>query len=437
MVEFGPGTGAEKESISEPNHRQARVLMIGATESNRTSDAAGEPQSRLREMLGLERNVLVMSLAVFLLGAGEELWKSFLPKYLEALGASAAVIGLFGTSRDFLDAIYQYPGGSVSDRIGSRRALVLFAALAAGGYVIYAFSPSWRFMFLGLVFSMSWASMASPAMFAMIAERLPMERRAMGFTVQAILKRVPIMLSPAIGGLLIARFGLIRGMRVSLLTTAALALIAILAQRRLYNYRVDVGGSTSINLITQFGAMHRVLKRLLVSDIFIRTCEGMVNVFVVLYATNVIGITSLQFGVVVGIQMATSIAAYVPAARLADRYGRKPFVVATFVCFSVFPLAVALSHSFGALIVAFVIGGLRELGEPARKAMIVDLAEPTRRGRTVGLYYLTRSLSITPASAIGGLLWKLDPTIPFFVACAIGLVGTLIFVLTVERRHAS
>ena len=63
----------------------------------------------------------VMSLAVFLLGAGEELWKSFMPKYLEALGAGAAAIWLFGTARDFLDAIYQYPGGYVSDRIGTRR----------------------------------------------------------------------------------------------------------------------------------------------------------------------------------------------------------------------------------------------------------------------------------------------------------------------------
>lgn len=135
--------------------------------------------------------------------------------------------------------------------------------------------------------------------------------------------------------------------------------------------------------------------------------------------------------------MATSIAAYLPAARLADRYGRKPFVVATFVCFSIFPLSVALSDNFAALVVAFVIGGLRELGEPARKAMIVDLADPSRRGRTVGLYYLTRSLSITPAAVVGGLLWKLNPAIPFFVACAIGLAGTLIFVLTVERRYAS
>ena len=392
---------------------------------------------RLRNAFGLERNVVVMSLAVFLLAAGEELWKSFLPKYLEALGATSTVIGLFGTTRDFLDATYQYPGGSISDRIGSRRALVLFAALGAAGSLIYAFSPSWPFIFVGLAFGMGWTSMASPAMFAMIAERLPSERRAMGFTVQAILKRVPVMLSPAIGGLLIARLGLIRGMRISFLITAVLALIAILAQRRLYNIRLEVGAATSLNFLAQFRAMHKALKRLLISDIFIRTCEGMVNVFVVLYATNVIGVSSLQFGVLVGIQMATSIAAYLPAARLADRYGRKPFVVATFVCFSIFPLSVALSDSFAALVLAFVIGGLRELGEPARKAMIVDLADPTRRGRTVGLYYLSRSLSITPAAVVGGFLWKLNPAIPFFVACAIGLAGTMIFVLTAERRYAS
>jgi MFS family permease len=408
--------------------------MKADPQSDRTVERAS---GGLRESLGLERNVVAMSLAVFLLGAGEQLWKSFLPKYLEVLGASTAVIGMFGTASDFLDGVYQYPGGWLSDRVGSRNALVLFAALAGAGYLIYAFSPSWPFIFVGLLFAMAWASMASPAMFAMIAERLPRERRAMGFTVQAILKRVPVMLSPAIGGVLIATFGLARGMRASLLITAALALIAIIAQRRLYNVRVDAQKLTSIDLRSQFRSLHQALKRLLISDIFIRTCEGMVNVFVVLYASNVIGVTAVQFGTLIGIQTATSIAAYIPSARLADRYGRKPFVVATFICFSVFPLAIAVSHSFKALVIAFVIGGLRELGEPARKAMIVDLADQTRRGRTVGLYYLTRSLSITPASVIGGLLWKINPAIPFFVACAIGLTGTLIFTLTVERRYAS
>jgi hypothetical protein len=60
---------------------------------------------RLRHFFGLERNVVAASGAVFLLGFGQELWKKFLPKYLEALGASAPVIGLFGTAEDFLDVL--------------------------------------------------------------------------------------------------------------------------------------------------------------------------------------------------------------------------------------------------------------------------------------------------------------------------------------------
>ena len=63
-------------------------------------------------------------------------------------------------------------------------------------------------------------------------------------------------------------------------------------------------------------------------------------------------------------------------------------------------------------------------------------AEPHLRARTVGLYYLVRSLCITPAAAIGGLLWRLSPQVPFWVAGGIGLVGTVLFAFTVEERHA-
>jgi hypothetical protein len=96
-----------------------------------------------------------------------------------------------------------------------------------------------------------------------------------------------------------------------------------------------------------------------------------------------------------------------------------------------------LARSFTALTFAFVVGGLREIGEPSRKAMIVDFAEPHLRARTVGLYYLVRSLSITPAAALGGLLWRVEPQVPFVVAGIIGLVGTIVFAATVEERYAS
>ena len=86
---------------------------------------------------------------------------------------------------------------------------------------------------------------------------------------------------------------------------------------------------------------------------------------------------------------------------------------------------------------AFVIGGLREVGEPARKALILDLVPGGARARGVGLYYLIRSLAITPAAVTGGLLWKLTPQVPFVLAGAIGLVGTAVFALTVDERHAA
>ena len=104
----------------------------------------------MADYLSLERNVSIASAAVFLLGLGEELWKKFLPKYLESLGAGTAIIGLFGTAEDFFDAIYQYPGGWLADRLGRRRAFLIFIVVASAGYVVYYFAPSWPFIFLGL-----------------------------------------------------------------------------------------------------------------------------------------------------------------------------------------------------------------------------------------------------------------------------------------------
>jgi MFS family permease len=89
-----------------------------------------------------------------------------------------------------------------------------------------------------------------------------------------------------------------------------------------------------------------------------------------------------------------------------------------------------------ALPLAFIVGGLREIGEPARKALIVDLAAPEVRARSIGLYYLIRSAAIAPAVTIGGLLWRTVPAIPFVTAGLVGLIGTTLFAVTVDERHA-
>ena len=371
---------------------------------------------------------------MLLLGFGEELWKKFLPKYLDALGASALAIGAFGAAQDLFDAMYQYPGGWLADRVGRRRAFLAFLALASVGYLVYLLAPSWPWLFLGLACAMAWQSMASPAIFAVIGDALPRESRAMGFTVQSILKRVPMIVSPLAGGALIAALGMVAGIRAGLVATLALTGVTALLVHRI---RLPVAAADALNVRGVWSTFDAALKRLLVSDIVIRACEALAGVFVILYVTDVTGLDVPRFGILVAVQVATSIAVYVPAARLADRIGRKPVVVATFAFFALFPLAVVQAKSFAALVGAFVIGGLREIGEPARKAMIVDLADPRVRARTVGLYSLVRSLSITPAAIVGGLLWRISPELPFWAAGAVGLAGTIVFVATVEERYAA
>ena len=371
---------------------------------------------------------------MFLLGFGENLWKGFLPKYLEALGAPVLAIGLFGTVRDFVDGAYQYPGGWIADRWGRRRALTLFVGLASIGYVIYALAPSWPFVFGGLFFSMAWVSMASPTLFAVVGDALPQGRRAIGFTVQAILKRLPILVAPTLGGLAIAAYGVRGGVRLGLVVTLALAAVtlAVVARVRIPVLRDEA----PIGIRGVWRALPSPLRWLLLSDVFIRTCEGLVDVFLVIYATNVVGVSAPEYGALIAVQTATAILVYVPASKIADRAGRKPFVIATFLCFAAFPLAIVVAKSFFALALAFAVGGLREVGEPARKAMIVDLSRPDIRARSIGLYYLVRSVAIAPAAFTGGLLWNVDPSTPFLVAGAVGIVGTVLFSATVEERYA-
>ncbi len=392
-------------------------------------------RSRLVDALGLERNIVAVSVAMFLLALGENLWKRFLPKYLQMLGAPVAAIGLFGTCEDFLDGVYQYPGGWIADRYGRRRALLLFVTLATLGYVLYWLAPSWPFVFVGLVFVMAWSSMASPTLFAVVGDALPRGRRALGFTVQSILRRVPIAIAPILGGLAIAAYGLQTGVHLGLVVTVVLSMVTLGVVSRV-NIPV-MPDPVPTHIVAVWRSLPTPLRWLLTSDIFIRTCEGLVDVFLVLYAINVIGISAPAYGVLVAVQMTTAIVSYILVARFADRMGRKPFVMATFAAFALFPVAVVLARDFATLVAAFVVGGLREIGEPSRKALIVDLAAPSLRARSVGLYYLIRSLTITPAAFIGGLLWEVTPALPFWMAGLIGLVGVVVFAMTVEERYAA
>jgi MFS family permease len=134
------------------------------------------------------------------------------------------------------------------------------------------------------------------------------------------------------------------------------------------------------------------------------------------------------------VQQTVAIVSYLPGGRLADLQGRTPVVMLTFAFFAGFPLAVWLTTGGAALWLAFIVGGLKEVGEPARKSLIVDLAPDDRRARVVGAYYTIRNLLVVPAGLAGGLLWQQAPYLPLVTASAISAVGLAVFAFTVGLR---
>lgn len=381
--------------------------------------------------VGRNRNVTILAASLFGLALGEELWQAYLPAYLTALGASGLVVGMFGSTKDLLDSAYQYPGGWLADRFGRRRALLVFTALATAGYAIYAIARDWRFVFAGLFGVMAWKSGAFPTTFAVIGDSLPRQRRATAFSVQSVLVRVPRVVAAPLGGLLIASLGVIAGVRRALLFTLLLALVVLLLQRFGYRETTRISRPGAADGIRAIAAgMPRALTRLLAADCLVRIGEGIATSFIVLFVLQVRHLSAADYGVLYAVQQAVSIVFYLPGGRLADRIGRTPLVAMTFVFFALFPLAVRLAVTFPALIAAFCIGGLKEIGEPARKSLIVDLASDEQRARTVGVYYTIRNLVVVPAGIIGGVLWQQAPTLPLEAAFAIGSIGLVVFVLT-------
>ena len=382
-------------------------------------------------------NVAILFAAIFLIACAEELWSRFIPDYLRALGASVAVIAAYGTLKDFLDAVYQFPGGVLTHRLGYRRSLVAFNFLAILGYGAYALAGSWWVLFAALPLVMAWQSFSLPATFSLIGDSLAQGRRSMAFAYQSIIRRVPIVVAPIVGGVIITRLGPLTGTRAAIAIGIAIATLALLLQSVLYQAPTAPGsGATFAALLRDAPNLNPRLKWLLLSDVVVRFGQGIGEIFIVLYAVRVVGVTPATFGWLVGAAMATSIAVYIPVSRIADRKRREPWVLLTYGFFALFPLLIALSKTPGLLTLAFIAMGLRETGEPPRKAMIVDLAREDRRSVDVGTYYLVRGLAVFPASLVGGILWKVNPSLTFFGASLVAAAGALLFAGTLLRPTA-
>ncbi len=394
---------------------------------------------RLADFLALRRNTALLLVALVLAGTGERLWLGFAPKYLETLGAGVLVIGLFDALQTFLGAVYAYPGGWLTDRWGQRRSLLLFNALSLAGYLIVMVWQHWLALVLGAFLFLAWSALSLPATFSVVASSLDERQHTMGIGVQSMVRRLPMMVGPLVGGWLITRFGWEQGVRYALLGCIALSAATGVFQWFMVEPapgEASTAAKSGVNFLSVVRSFNPTLRELLVSDILIRFCERLPYAFVILWAMNHGGVSAKEFGWLVSIEMVTAMLCYIPVAHLADKYGQRPFVLATFVFFTLFPLSLLLADNFIWLAVAFAVRGLKEFGEPARKALIIAQAPPDLRARTYGAYYLIRDCVVTTGSFLGAWLWSISPHANFIGAAACGALGTAWFGARVARRRS-
>ena len=117
----------------------------------------------------------------------------------------------------------------------------------------------------------------------------------------------------------------------------------------------------------------------------------------------------------------------IPVVYRADRSGKKPFVLMTFVFFTLFPLLLLYSRSLEWLVTAFILRGLKEFGESTRKALIMDLSPDSCKAGMFRLYYLVRDIFVAVAALGGAFLWQISPQTNLMTAFVFGIIGTVGF----------
>ena len=388
---------------------------------------------RISDFLGLKRSIVGMLGMIILVGMGERMAERFLPLYLYALGGGAIAVGLLNGLDNLLSALYAFPGGYLADRIGTKRSLLVFNVMAMMGFLIVILVPTWPAVIVGSFFFLSWTAISLPATMKLIAKVLPTHKRTMGVSMHSFVRRIPMALGPIIGGVFIDGWGVESGVRLAFVAALAMAAVAtVLQQILIEDERPGTAKTTPArNPFVVFREMTPALRNLLVADILVRFCEQIPYAFVVLWAVREVAspVSAGQFGILTAIEMVTAMLVYIPVAYLADRSRKKPFVVVTFCFFTAFPLALRFCHSFWPLAAVFVLRGLKEFGEPTRKALIMDLAPEDRKAAMFGLYYLIRDVIVSLAAFGGAFLWRINPHVNLYVAFGFGVLGTLWFAL--------
>ena len=178
------------------------------------------------------RNVLVLTLSRVIWSMSDSSIDNFISVYLRTLGATVPIIGIINAIGSFGSMLLYPVGGYIADKSGRVRLVASSTLIYVSSFIIYLLAPSWEWAAVAMIYQ-TMSLFYVPAMNAIMADSIPVGERGRLYGFNFALPNLIRIISPYIAGLFIAKFDLIRAMRIGFIFSFFVGII-VAAMRFLY-----------------------------------------------------------------------------------------------------------------------------------------------------------------------------------------------------------
>ena len=330
----------------------------------------------------------------------------------------------------FAAGVVQLSFASLTRLVSRRTMLGAGGLLFGGGFVAQAFAPGFPIFAITNVMSRIGGSPQHPVGNGLLAEQFPPERR--GFAISAHISggNVGTVVVALIGAPVIAMFGWRGAAIVFGIPALAIAVAILLLVRERGTDRAAAVAGGSVRDAYRAIARDRDLRWLYLTSILGGGGRGLgvVNLFVLIYLTKVIGLGESLSGLMYGALIVFSVPMPLIAGWLSDRIGRKPLIIGVYLGGAIgFVVFLVSGSSVIGLWAGILLMGLFSFAEsPQLQALLADIARPSIRDATFALYFTLAfgvgSLWVAIYGAIIGVAGNADGLPIVFVLMAVTFV---------------
>jgi PPP family 3-phenylpropionic acid transporter len=162
--------------------------------------------------------------------------------------------------------------------------------------------------------------------------------------------------------------------------------------------------------------------------------------FLPLLATQVVGVQATEVGILFAIGNLTGAALLIPLGRLADRRGKRVWMITGLAVSAIGLAGYASAKNFAWLIGYIIINSFGQaMFSPAAVALLSDTVPFAWQSTAMGVYGACEDVGVIAGSALGGVAWtEWGPPAPFILgAISFGLGALICFSLIRERTPKS